>query len=137
MRRYHFFLNKRVSNEQLVRQVDRRRNRELVMAALTGLALAAALSAYAWQHFQMIRIGYLLEERRMERESLKKAQRQLELERAALASPDRIEAIATRKLGMAAPTPAQLVILEPSEARAEPGKAEAPRAAEPVIQRRL
>lgn len=73
----------------------------------------------------------------MERESLKKAERQLELERAALASPDRIEAIATRKLGMAAPTPAQLVILEPSEARPEPGKAEAPQAAEPVIQRRL
>jgi cell division protein FtsL len=112
MRPYRFFLNKPVSNEQLVRQVDRRRNRELWMAALTGLALAAALSGYAWQHFEMIRTGYRLEELRMEQERLKKAHRQLELERAALASPDRIESIATRQLGMAAPHSGQMLILE-------------------------
>jgi cell division protein FtsL len=101
-----------VGNEQLVREVDRKRHRELVMLAITGLALAAAVLAYAWQHFEMIRIGYRMEELRMEQEKLLKVQRQLSLERASLTSPDRVEAIATTQLGMTPPTVSQIVVLE-------------------------
>jgi cell division protein FtsL len=112
MSRHRFLLSKRVGNEQLVREVDRKRHRELVMLAITGLALAAAVLAYAWQHFEMIRIGYRMEELRMEQENLLKVQRQLSLERASLTSPDRVEAIATHQLGMTSPTVSQIVVLE-------------------------
>jgi cell division protein FtsL len=107
-----FLISKRVGNEQLVRQVDRKRHRELLMLAITCLVLAAAVLAYAWQHFEMIRIGYQMEELRIERERLLKIQRQLSLERASLTSPDRIESIATRQLGMTMPSVSQIVVME-------------------------
>ena len=107
-----FLVSKRVGNEQLVRELDRKRHRELLMLALTCLALAAAVLAYGWQHFEMIRIGYRMEELRLERERLVKIQRQLFLERASLTSPDRIESIAIRQLGMTRPSVSQIVVME-------------------------
>jgi cell division protein FtsL len=112
---HRYFLSKRVGNEQLVREVDRKRHRELLMVILTALALALAVLAYAWQHFEMIRIGYEMEEFRVERVRLLKFHSQLALERAALTSPDRVEAVATRRLGMIYPSASQVVIIEPYE----------------------
>ena len=116
-RRYQ--ISRRVANERLVRQVDRERNRQLVMVAVTGLLLAAAVLAYGWQHFEMIRNGYRMEEQRQEREYLMQIQRQLSLEKASLASPDRIEAIATGELGMMAPSDGQVVVIQSYTARAD------------------
>jgi len=116
-RRYQ--ISRRVANERLVRQVDRERNRQLVMVAVTGLLLAAAVLAYGWQHFEMIRNGYRMEEQRQEREYLMQIQRQLSLEKASLASPDRIEAIATGELGMMVPSDGQVVVIESYTARAD------------------
>lgn len=110
---HRYFLNKRVGNEQLVREVDRKRHRELLMVILTALALALAVLAYAWQHFEMIRIGYQMEELRIDQERLLKVRRQLALEKAALTSPDRVEALATGRLGMAYPSASQVVVIEP------------------------
>ena len=115
MNLHRYIINKRVGNEQLVREVDRKRHRELVMAGITALVLALAVLAYAWQHFEMIRIGYRVEELRIERERLFEIQRELLLERASLASPDRVEAIAIRQLGMIRPTSSQVVVIEPVE----------------------
>jgi cell division protein FtsL len=114
-RRYQ--VSRRVANEQLVRQVDRERNKQLVMVTITGLFLAAAVLAYGWQHFEMIRSGYRMEEQKREREYLIKIQRQLVLERASLVSPDRIETIATRELGMVPPSDKQVVVIEPYHVR--------------------
>jgi cell division protein FtsL len=113
MSQHRFLISKRVGNEQLIREVDRKRHRELVMSAITALALALAVLAYAWQHFEMIRIGYRVEELRLEEEHLLKIQRQLFLERASLTSPDRVEAIATGQLGMTSPSVSQIVVIEP------------------------
>lgn len=117
MRSYRFFLTKRVLNRHLVRQVDRRRSRELTLAVLTGLALAGAMLLYGYQHFEFIRIGYELEELRMEKESLLKVHRQLALERATLAAPERIESIAKRRLEMAPPVSGQVLLLSTVEKR--------------------
>jgi cell division protein FtsL len=110
--RYRFFITKRVANDHLVREVDRRRHRALWLQAMTGLVLAAALLGYGWQHFEMIRMGYRLEELRLEKESLMKLNRLLALEREHLVSPDRVEAIARTRLGMVTPTSEQLVFVE-------------------------
>ena len=83
------------------------------MVAVTALALAVAVLAYAWQHFEMIRIGYQMEELRLTRESLLKTKRQLVLERASLTSLDRIEAIAAGRLGLNSPSVSQVVVVEP------------------------
>ncbi|MFQ5791521.1 MAG: cell division protein FtsL [Acidobacteriota bacterium] len=108
---YRYLVSKPVANERLVRQVDRKRHRELWMVAITGLVLAAAVLAYGWQHFERIQLGYRMEELRLEKERLVKIQRQLELERAALTSPDRLEAIAFQ-LGMVPPSVSQIFAVE-------------------------
>jgi cell division protein FtsL len=107
-----FSINKRVENEQLVREVDRKRHRELFMAAITAMALALAVLAYAWQHFEMIKIGYRVEELRIERERLLRTRRHLELEKASLVSPDRVESIATGELGLRYPSFSQVTVIE-------------------------
>jgi cell division protein FtsL len=112
MRPNRFLISKQVGNEQLVREVDRKRHRELLMLAITCLVLAAAVLAYAWQNFEMIRIGYRMEELRLERERLLKIQRKLSLERSSLTSPDRIESIAVQRLGMTTPSVSQIVVME-------------------------
>ena len=117
MTNLRYQVSRRVANEQLVRQVDRERNKQLVMVTITGLLLAAAVLAYGWQHFEMIRNGYRMEEQKQEREYLVKIQRQLALERASLVSPDRIETIATRDLGMVPPSDNQVVVIEPHRVR--------------------
>ena len=114
-RRYQ--VSRRVANEQLVRQVDRERNKQLVMVTITGLFLAAAVLGYGWQHFEMIRNGYRMEEQKREREYLIKVQRQLVLERASLVSPDRIETLAIGELGMTPPSDDQIMVIEPYQVR--------------------
>jgi len=113
MANLRYQITRRVANEQLVRQVDRERNHQLLMVAVTGLLLAGAVLAYGWQHFEMIQNGYRMEEQRREREYLIQIQRQLSLEKASLSSPDRIETIATRELGMVVPSKDQFVVIEP------------------------
>ncbi len=113
MNLHRYLISKQVANAPLVRQVDRRRRREMQMVAVTAFALAVAVLAYAWQHFEMIRIGYRMEELRMTRERLLRTERQLALERASLISPDRIEAIATERLGLRPPSVSQVIVIEP------------------------
>jgi cell division protein FtsL len=110
-----FLMSKQVRNERLVRELDRKRHRELFMVALTGLALTAAVIAFAYPHFEMIRLGYRMEELREKREALIEVQRHLELQRATELSPSRIENIATEQLGMVYPEGARLLTVESFE----------------------
>ena len=115
MKNDRFLMSKQVRNEQLVRELDSKRHRELFMVALTGLALTAAVIAFAYPHFEMIRLGYRMEELRETREELVEAKRHLELQRATELAPSRIEAIATEQLGMVYPDGAHLLTLESLE----------------------
>lgn len=113
MRLESFTLTKIPRNEQLVRELDRKRHHELVLVALTGLVLTAALIAYAWPHFEMIRLGYRMEELRQKREDLLEVKHHLELQRATEMDPARIEAIAETELGMVYPDGEHLLTIEP------------------------
>jgi cell division protein FtsL len=113
-----FRMSKQVRNERLVRELDSKRHRELFMVALTGLALTAAVIAFAYPHFEMIRLGYRMEELRETREELIEAKRHLELQRATELAPSRIEAIAIEELGMVYPDGSSLLIVEPYESAA-------------------
>jgi cell division protein FtsL len=135
-----FLMSKQVRNEQLVRELDSKRHRELFMVALTALALTAAVIGFAYPHFEMIRLGYRMEELREQREKLIEDQRHLELQRATELAPARIEAIATEQLGMVYPAGANLLVVEsfemghlsePSEPNEHVGSVELGSAAEP------
>jgi cell division protein FtsL len=108
-----FALTRAVKNEQLVRELDRKRHRELFMVALTGLVLTFAVFVYAWPHFEMIRLGYRMEELRERRDELLEQRRHLELQRATEMDPARIEKIAADELGMIYPDDAHVLVVEP------------------------
>jgi cell division protein FtsL len=111
---YRFGMTKAVRNEQLVRQLDRKRHRELFMVALTGLALTVAVIAYAWPHFEMIRLGYRMEELRDRREELTELKHHLELQLATEKEPSRIETIARDQIGMVYPDADHVLVLSPT-----------------------
>jgi cell division protein FtsL len=117
-----FTLTKAVRNEQLVRELDRKRHRELFWVAFLGVVLTISVIVYAWPHFELIRLGYRMEELRERRDELVQLKHHLELQRATESDPARIESIAKNELGMVYPAPEQILVLEPVES---PGPNEA------------
>lgn len=111
--RGEYVIRRRVANEYLVRERDRRRLRELALLVLLVLPLALGLLADIWIHLEVIHSGYRLSELDKSLRDLEQQERRLRLEASYLASPQRVEARATEELGMVMPRPEQLVFLEP------------------------
>ncbi len=121
MKGQSFALTKAVANEQLVRELDRKRHRELFWVAFLGVVLTLAVIVYAWPHFELIRLGYRMEELRERRDELVQLKHHLELQRATESDPARIESIAKNELGMVYPRPEQILVLEPVESPSPAG----------------
>jgi cell division protein FtsL len=102
---FEYAIRKDVRNNPIVREVDQERHREMWRSAAVGLFLVLVLLFSAWQHFELLRHGYRLEEMQRERAEQNEIARHLRLEIETLRSPARIERLATRQLGMIAPGP--------------------------------
>jgi cell division protein FtsL len=113
VRAQSFALTKAVRNEQLVRELDKKRHREFFWVAFLGVIVALAVIVYAWPHFELIRLGYRMEELREKRDELVRLKHHLELQRATESDPARIESIARTELGMIYPRPEQILVVEP------------------------
>ena len=99
---------KRIDNSRLRREVDPRKQRECYrLLALLVLVFAFGF-AYAWQHFQCLRLGYEIQALKDERAAMQQLNRQLRLEQASLADPQRIDTLAQGE-GLTAATPRQLI----------------------------
>lgn len=105
-------LGKPIDNSRVVRQVDPRSRREIWLLILLVAALAAGVGLYAWPALEIRRAGQASVELYREKERLVEEKRKLQLEKAALENLGRVEAIATRELGLSAPAPEQSVIVE-------------------------
>jgi len=66
----------------------------------------------AWQHFELLRHGYRIEEMQKERAAEEEINRHLRLEIDTLRSPARIERLATQRLGMVAPKGEDATVIE-------------------------
>lgn len=115
MKRETFSMTREVRNERLVRELDRKRHRDLFMVVMTALVLTVAVIVYAWPHFEMIRLGYQMEELRQVREELFERKRHLELQLATEEDPERIDRIAREELGMVYPDGDHVLVVEPME----------------------
>jgi cell division protein FtsL len=113
MKGQSFTLTKAVRNEQLVRELDRKRHKELFRVAFLGVILTLAVIVYAWPHLELIQIGYRMEELRQRRDELVEVKHHLELQRATESDPARIESLARHQLGMIYPGPGEFLVLEP------------------------
>jgi cell division protein FtsL len=101
-----------VANTYLVRERDRRRQRELAVVLLAVVCLGGGLLAYTWIHLEVLRTGYRIDALEKELTQLTREERQLRLEATYLASPPRIERRAVTELGMQAPTLEQVIFWE-------------------------
>jgi cell division protein FtsL len=109
---FEYAIKKDVRNNPIVREIDRERQREMVRSVAIGVVLVLVLLFSAWQHFELLRHGYRLEQMQRERAAEEEIRRHLRLEIETLRSPARIERLATRRLHMVAPGPDDAAVIE-------------------------
>ncbi|MBM3807383.1 MAG: hypothetical protein FJW22_04235 [Acidimicrobiia bacterium] len=109
---FEYEIRRDFRNNQIVREVDERRLRGLWQSLGVGVVLVLALLFSAWQHFELLRHGYRLEQMQRDRAAESDINRHLRLEMETLRSPQRIEKLATERLGMVTPGDGETVILE-------------------------
>ena len=109
---FEYAIKKDVRNNPIVRELDRERQREMFRSAAIGVLLVSVLLFSAWQHFELLRHGYRLEQLQKERAAEEEINRHLRLENETLRSPARIERLATDRLHMVAPGPDEAAVIE-------------------------
>ena len=115
---FEYAIKKDVRNNPIVREVDEARHRELWKSVALAAFLVVVLLFSAWQHFELLRHGYRVEQMQRERAAEEETARQLRLAIDTLRRPQRIEAMATRGLKLVAPTKDEAFVIErvvPSE----------------------
>ena len=112
MEAFEYQIKKDIRNNPIVREVDEARVRELWRSTALGGVLVAVLLYAAWQHFEVIRFGYRLEQLQQARAAEEQVNRHLKLQVEALQRPQRIEQIARTQLKMVQPGPHDAVVLE-------------------------
>jgi cell division protein FtsL len=83
--------------------------REIFLGAAFLLAMVALLTFYVWYQTEAVRLGVEIEKRGQEITALKNEIRRLELRKAALLSPDRVEKIARGPLGFVDPATGDII----------------------------
>ena len=119
---FEYEIRKDFRNNQIVREVDERRLRDLWQSLGIGVVLVGVLLFSAWQHFELLRHGYRLEQMQRDRAAENDINRHLRLEMETLRAPQRIEKLATERLGMVAPTDGEAVVLERVTPQEPPAK---------------
>ena len=119
---FEYEIRKDFRNNQIVREVDERRLRDLWMSLGMGVLLVGVLLFSAWQHFELLRHGYKLEQMQRDRAAEHDINRHLRLEMETLRAPQRIEKLATERLGMVSPGADEALVLERVTPQAAPAK---------------
>ncbi len=119
---FEYAIKKDVRNNPIVREVDEVRQREMWKSVAIAGFLVLVLLFSAWQHFELLRHGYEIEEMQRQRAAEEETTRRLKLEIETLRSPQRIEALATEKLHLVAPTQDEAVVIERVQPTEPPAK---------------
>jgi cell division protein FtsL len=112
MEAFEYAIKKDVRNNLIVREVDEARQRELWQSGGIAALLVLLVLFSAWQHFELLRHGYRVEEMQREKSEQEEVGRQYRLEIDTLRSPRRIEALATEQLHLVRPTGADAIVIE-------------------------
>jgi cell division protein FtsL len=112
MEAFEYAIKKDVRNNPIVREVDDARQRELWQSIAVAGFLVLVLLLSAWQHFELLRHGYEVEELQRQRSAEEDIARRLRLEIETLKSPKRIETLATQKLHLVPPSRDEAIVIE-------------------------
>jgi cell division protein FtsL len=112
MEPFEYAIRKDVRNNPIVREVDEEKQRDLWKSVGVAGFLVVVLLFSAWQHFELLRHGYQVEELQRQRAGEEETARRLRLEIETLKSPKRIETLATRQLHLVAPSRDEAIVIE-------------------------
>src|SRR5262244_1560028 len=112
MESFEYAIKKDVRNNAIVREIDEERQRELWTSVGVACLLVLGLLISAWQHFELLRHGYQVEELQRQRAAEEDVTRRLRLEIDTLKAPKRIESLATGQLHLVAPTRDEAIVIE-------------------------
>jgi len=112
MEAFEYAIKKDVRNNPIVREVDEARQRDLWKSVGIAGFLVLVLLVSAWQHFELLRHGYQIEELQRQRTAEEDIARRLRLEIDTLKSPKRIESLATEQLHLVAPSRDEAIVIE-------------------------
>lgn len=115
-----FEVGYRPHNQWLHRKLDRTRYAQLLLYLAIGIFAIAAAVAATWPHLEAIRLGYRVEELRLERDRLVKDIERYQLELSELTDPRSVERIARETHGLE-PAGERVVLETPSAAVRAPG----------------
>jgi cell division protein FtsL len=97
--------------ETLDRVSRGQRRRHTLGFTLLALCLMGVAWLHVWLRLQVVQMGYVLSTTNKLENQLEQGNRELKVELATLTSPDRLEAMARRRLGLMPPEKGQVIIL--------------------------
>jgi cell division protein FtsL len=87
------------------------RRRGVFAVSFLTLGLIGLVWLHVWLRLQVVQVGYVLSTTSKLRNRLEQENRELKIELATMTSPDRLESLARRRLGLKPPEKGQVVIL--------------------------
>jgi cell division protein FtsL len=109
---FEYAIKKDVRNNPIIRELDESRQRELWKSVGIAGFLVLVLLFSAWQHFELLKHGYQVDEMEKERLADEAAAHNLRLEIETLRSPKRVEALAFEQLHLVAPGRDEAIVIE-------------------------
>jgi cell division protein FtsL len=109
---FEYAVRKDIRNNPIVREVDAERHAELSKTLGLAALVVVAVMFWTWQHFELLRHGYRLEELQKQQAVEEDINRHLHLEIDTLRSPKRIETLARTRLNLVTPSREDAIVIE-------------------------
>ena len=119
---FEYGIKKDIRNNPIVREIDEERQRQLWRTAGISAVLVVVLLFSAWQTFELVRYGYVIQRLERERAAEEEITRRLRLDIEMLRAPERIEGMAIKELKLVAPGKDEAIVIERVTPSAPPGK---------------
>ena len=102
----------RVRNTRIKGHTFHMTRRQMILIVSMLLLIMGSSIGYVWSNFESTQIGYSLSQLKREEIRLRKIQQELRAELAYLRSPQRLHALAHKKLGLGQPSAGQIIVLK-------------------------
>jgi cell division protein FtsL len=97
--------------EKRAARKDRAGARGLFVIGILALGLIGLVWLHVWLRLQVVHMGYVLSTTSKLQSRLEQENRELKIELATMTSPDRLESLARRRLGLKQPEKGQVIVL--------------------------
>jgi cell division protein FtsL len=97
--------------ERPARKTRAQRRRSIFLTVTLGAVLVGLVWLHVWLRLQVVHVGYVLSTTSKLQSRLEQENRELKIELATMTSPDRLESLARRRLGLRQPEKGQVIVL--------------------------